>query len=101
MLVYQRVSRGPTYESHAISRVSCEQCRPGETVSSNEKIPVRNCTGSSCPSTPCLELDFVGEVGEIFDDWRFLEKQQKCKKRQQLIWGWVKTLVPSEPQNCW
>jgi hypothetical protein len=31
-------------------------------------------------------MDFVGEMGESFDDWRFWEKQQKCKKRQQLIY---------------
>ena len=51
------------------------------------RFPCATAQGPAVPAHLALNrMDFVGEMGESFDDWRFWEKQQKCKKRQQLIY---------------
>jgi len=55
---------------------------------------------------PCKPVDFGDGIAVNIAVNMFYTLLVKKKKKHQIstsfhIWGWVKTLVPSEPQNSW
>jgi len=68
-------------------------------MSSLAKLPQHGHLQNNKIMVDSLAVEMTKDVGKYRETK--LKHEKKTKKSDCRIWGWVKTLVPSEPQNSW